>query len=175
MPKRLLVSVALIIILAIAMFNQNKQNVNNSEMAYSNINNNIVLINADLILSSGKQTNLDEVHEKDYLLINIWASWCVPCSAEVPDLNKLSNATNLSVLGLNLNDTKSAATDFIVDLKIKYPVVLSEEDVGEIISQFSWSGIPTSILIDKEKRIVSTIYGKVKEKEILSLLDSLSN
>ena len=175
MPKRLLVSVALIIILAIAMFNQNKQNVNNSEMTYSNINNNIVLINADLILSSGKQTNLDEVHEKDYLLINIWASWCVPCSAEVPDLNKLSNATNLSVLGLNLNDTKSAATDFIADLKIKYPVVLREEDVDEIISQFSWSGIPTSILIDKEKRIVLTIYGKVKEKEILSLLDSLSN
>ena len=175
MPKRLLVSVALIIILAIAMFNQNKQNVNNSEMTYSNINNNIVLINADLILSSGKQTNFDEVHEKDYLLINIWASWCVPCSAEVPDLNKLSNATNLSVLGLNLNDTKSAATDFIADLKIKYPVVLREEDVDEIISQFSWSGIPTSILIDKEKRIVLTIYGKVKEKEILSLLDSLSN
>ena len=175
MPKRLLVSVALIIILAIAMFNQNKQNVNNSEMTYSNINNNIVLINADLILSSGQQTNFDEVHEKDYLLINIWASWCVPCSAEVPDLNKLSNATNLSVLGLNLNDTKSAATDFIADLKIKYPVVLREEDVDEIISQFSWSGIPTSILIDKEKRIVLTIYGKVKEKEILSLLDSLSN
>ena len=175
MPKRLLVSVALIIMLSIVMLNQNKQNVNNSEMTYSNINNNVVLINADLILSSGKQTNLYEIHEKDYLLINIWASWCVPCSDEVPDLNKLSDATNLSVLGLNLNDTRSAATDFIANLKIKYPVVLKEPDVGEIISQFSWLGIPTSILIDKEKRIVSTIYGEVKEKEILSFLNSLSN
>jgi len=175
MTKRLSVSVALIIILAIAMLNQNKQNVNNSEMAYSNINNDIVLINTDLLLSSGEQTNLDEVHEKEYLLINIWASWCSPCSDEAPDLNELSGATNLSVLGLNLNDTKDAATDFIVDLKIKYPVVLGEEDVGKIISQFSWSGIPTSILIDKNKRIVSTIYGEVKEEKILSLLNSLSN
>ena len=172
MPKRLLVSVALIVILAITITNQD---INSSEIILSDINNDIVLVNTHLLLSSGTQINLDKVHEKDYLLINIWASWCDPCIKEVPDLIKLSRAPNLTILGLNVNDTEVAAKDFIDDLKINYPVVVKKEDVSKIISQFSWAGIPTSVLIDKEKRIVSTIYGEVKEKDILSLLNSLSN
>ena len=47
--------------------------------------------------------------------------------------------------------------------------------VSEVINQFNWSGIPTSIIINREKEIIATIYGEIKEKKIIDLLHSLTN
>ncbi len=174
MSKRLFVSITLMIILILVIVNQKNQETN-YVLATSDVNNGIVIQNTDLLLSSGKQTSLYLVHDKEYLLINIWASWCEPCIEEVPDLIKLSTNPKINVLGLNVNDTKSAASNYINKLGIDYPLVIEEANVSKITNQFTWSGIPTSILINKQGKVIVTIYGEVKEKKIVSFLNSLSN
>jgi len=158
----------------LVIVNQKNQETN-YVLATSDVNNGIVIQNTDLLLSSGKQTSLYLVHDKEYLLINIWASWCEPCIEEVPDLIKLSTNPKINVLGLNVNDTKSAASNYINKLGIDYPLVIEEANVSKITNQFTWSGIPTSILINKQGKVIVTIYGEVKEKKIVSFLNSLSN
>jgi thiol-disulfide isomerase/thioredoxin len=174
MSKRLFVSIALIIILILVIVNQKNQETN-YVLPTSKVNNGTIIQNTDLLLSSGKQTSLYLLHDKEYLLINIWASWCEPCIDEVPELIKLSKIPNLNILGLNVNDTQDAASIFITELEINYPVAIEKANVNEVINQFSWSGIPTSIIINKEKKIIVTIYGEIKEKKIVSYLNSLSN
>ena len=44
-----------------------------------------------------------------------------------------------------------------------------------ILDQIIWSGIPTSVILNKKNEVVSTIYGKIDEKTILKLINSLSN
>ena len=174
MPKRLFVSIALMVILILAIVSQNTQEAN-YVLPTSDINNGTIIQNNNLVLSSGDQTSLYLLHDKEYLLINIWASWCEPCIDEVPELIKLSQLSQLNILGLNVNDTKDAASAFITKLEINYPVVIEKTIVSEIINQFNWSGIPTSIIIDRENEIIATIYGEIKEKKIIDLLDSLTN
>ena len=91
------------------------------------------------------------------------------------DISFLRTIPNLNILGLNVNDTQDAASIFITELEINYPVAIEKANVDEVINQFSWSGIPTSIIINKEKKIIVTIYGEIKEKKIVSYLNSLSN
>jgi len=174
MSKRLFVSITLMIILILVIVSQKNQETN-YVLATSEVNNGIVIQNTDLLLASGKQTSLYLLHDKEYLLINIWASWCEPCIDEVPDLIKLSKNPKLNILGLNINDTKGTASNFINQLEINYPVVIEKANVSKVINQFTWSGIPTSIIINKEKKIIITIYGEVEEKKIVSFLNSLSN
>ena len=174
MSKRLFVSITLMIILILVIVSQKNQETN-YVLATSEVNNGIIIQNTDLLLSSGEQTSLYLLSDKEYLLINIWASWCEPCVDEVPDLIKLSKNPKLNILGLNVNDTEGPALNFINQLEINYPVIIEKENVSKIINQFTWSGIPTSIIINKEKKIIVTIYGEVKEKKIVNFLDSLSN
>ena len=89
MPKRLFVSIALMVILILAIVSQNTQQPN-YVLPTSDINNGTIIQNTNLVLSSGEQTSLYLLHDKEYLLINIWASWCEPCIDEVPELIKLS-------------------------------------------------------------------------------------
>ena len=63
----------------------------------------------------------------------------------------------------------------ISNLDINYPVVLNRLDVDKILGEITWSGIPTSIILNSNNEIVSTIYGKIDVQTILKLINSLSN
>lgn len=174
MPKRLFVSIALMIILLLTIVSQGIQDAPYTLPA-SDINNGIIVNNTELLLSSGNKTSLYLLHDKEYLLINLWASWCEPCVDEVPELIKLAEISNLNILGLNVNDTQDAALDFITKLQINYPVVVEETYVSKVIDQFNWSGIPTSVIIDEDRKIITTIYGEIEEKSIVEILNSHTN
>ena len=139
------------------------------------INNGKVIENETLLLASGKKKNIYTINDSDFLIINLWASWCSPCLEEIPELNKLANNPEINILGLVINDTEEDALATISNLDINYPVVLNRRDVDKILSEITWSGIPTSIILNSNNEIVSTIYGKIDVQTILKLINSLSN
>ena len=139
------------------------------------INNGKVIENETLLLASGKKKNIYTINDSDFLIINLWASWCSPCLEEIPELNKLANNPEINILGLVINDTEEDAMATISNLDINYPVVLNRRDVDKILSEITWSGIPTSIILNSNNEIVSTIYGKIDVQTILKLINSLSN
>ena len=174
MSKRFLISTVLVLLIVLPLFffgNNNSASIEKN----TEINNGIIIQNETLLLSSGIKENIYLINKNEFLIINLWASWCSPCLEEIPELNKISRHPDINILGLVINDTEEDAISTISDLGINYPIVIKRLYVDKILDQIIWSGIPTSVILNKKNEVVSTIYGKIDEKTILKLINSLSN
>ena len=107
--------------------------------------------------------------EGEFVVLNLWASWCIPCQNEVEELKKISGKNNISVIGILVDDSPSNGKDFISKYKISYENILKEQESDLILSQFSWSGIPTTLVLDKNLTILHTLNGEVTAQEIFDL------
>ena len=113
----------------------------------------------DILFSNGTFKNDDLTNEK-YHLINIWASWCLPCKIEHPFLMNLSKENNLKLIGINFKDKKINANNFLKNLGNPYDITLSDND-GTSSIIFGVYGVPESLLIDKEHKIVKKFIGPI--------------
>ena len=96
------------------------------------------------------------------VLLNFWATWCVPCRAEIPEFNAMQRelkARGLEVVGVSTSpaDSVEAIREFQKDLKQEYTVVRGEKAVDEKFG--NGPGLPITYLIDREGRIRQTIVG----------------
>ncbi len=95
----------------------------------------------------GKKISLKDFRGK-IVLLNFWASWCVPCREEMPAMEKLYQEykdNNFTVLAVAVKDRKQDAVDFVKELKITYPIALDPEaQVGGLYG--AW-GLPATYLI----------------------------
>ncbi len=101
----------------------------------------------DLATPDGKKISLKSFRGK-VVLLNFWASWCVPCREEMPAMEKLYQEykdKNFVILAVAVKDRKQDAIDFVKELKITYPVALDPEaQVGNLYG--AW-GLPATYLI----------------------------
>ena len=112
------------------------------------------------------------VENKIYLL-NIWASWCMPCRAEHNILMQLSNNPSIKIIGLNYKDNLVNAKKFINQLGNPYSEIVTDKD-GTISISLGAYGIPETFIIDKNKIILKKFVGPLNAqslKEIKSLLE----
>jgi thiol-disulfide isomerase/thioredoxin len=102
---------------------------------------------------SGKQS-LSEL--RGYIVVlNFWASWCGPCRKEVPALEltwQLYRDKHVVVVGVSIDDKKSAAEDFLGTFPVSYPMVQDKEG-REAAEKWGVSSVPTLILIDAAGKI----------------------
>jgi peroxiredoxin len=104
------------------------------------------------------------------VLINFWASWCLPCREEMPKLvqsNEAHKAEGLMLLGVNLtySDSVSDAQAFVSEFKITFPVLLDKEgSVAEKMYQIP--GIPTSVFINRDGTIERIQVGVMTSRQI---------
>ena len=103
--------------------------------------------------------------ESEYYLLNIWASWCLPCKLEHSKLIKLSNNPSLKIIGLNYKDNKSNAKRFIKELGNPYSMIILDPD-GIISIELGAYGVPETFLIDKELKIIKKVLGPLSDKNI---------
>lgn len=122
---------------------------------------------------NGKDVSLSDYKGKKVFL-NFWASWCPPCKAEMPDIEKLYEETkdsDLVILAVNVGESKSEVTSFLNDNKYSFPVLLDSDQ--NITNQYNIKGIPTSFFIDKEGNIVSSKVGGMSLDEMKSYISKL--
>ena len=100
-----------------------------------------------------------------YTLINFWASWCAPCKIEHPYLMKLSNESGLKILGVNFKDKKTNALKFLEELGDPYDY-LAKDNFGKKSVIFGIYGIPESILVDSELKILKKFVGPIDKKDL---------
>jgi cytochrome c biogenesis protein CcmG, thiol:disulfide interchange protein DsbE len=95
------------------------------------------------------------------LVINFWASWCVPCRTEMPLLEQAFRAEHgrVQFLGIDANDTPGAARDFLNQVHVAYPVVSDETAV--VATQFRLFGLPTTVFISSSGKIVGRVIGQL--------------
>jgi cytochrome c-type biogenesis protein len=112
------------------------------------------------------------------VLLNFWATWCVPCRSEMPEFNQMQKdleARGLSVVGASVSplDTPDVIRSFQRDVKQEYTVVRGPEAIG---NQFNnGPGLPVTHILDRQGRIRQTFFGPqsraVFETAIKPLLD----
>ncbi len=110
-------------------------------------------------------------------LINFWATWCVPCRAEMPMLMELHSeyaARGFQVVGIALDEVRQV-NRFIKEINISYPILVGEVDVMATSAAYgNVAGVlPYSVLVDKSGIIRWQHAGEVDRDEISRLIDSL--
>ena len=115
---------------------------------------------------SGSYLNSEKIFEEDiFYIVNIWASWCVPCRTEHPLLMKLSKNQSVKLIGLNYKDNLNNAKKFINDFGNPYSQIIIDSD-GTLSVEFGAYGVPETFIIDKNKMIIRKFVGPIS-KEIL--------
>ncbi len=110
-------------------------------------------------------------YDNKFYLLNIWASWCVPCREEHSLLLNLSKSDKLDIIGLNYKDNKKKATQFINELGNPYKKILLDKDGTQAI-EWGAFGVPESFLIYQNKIIKKFVgpLSKTSVEEIKKLI-----
>ena len=137
---------------------------NNEQLEIVSVSN----INDGIVLEDLKQfSNLNS--NQQFVILNIWASWCIPCQNEVSELKILSETQGYSVVGILVEDSEENGKEFIKNNDISYQNILDNTLAESILIQFIWSGIPTTLVLDDNFEIISTINGEITANEIFEL------
>ena len=112
-----------------------------------------------------KKLNSDDIFNKDkFYLLNIWASWCVPCREEHKFLDDLSKINFLEIIGLNYKDNFENGKKFLDELGNPYNKVLVDKD-GTIAIYWSAFGVPESFLIYNDE-VIKRYIGPLNEESV---------
>lgn len=124
----------------------------------------------------GRPLALKELRGK-VLLVNFWATWCLPCQWEMPLMEKLYQAykdRGFVVVAISVDQQGAAVVKpFVESRKLTYPVLLDTRLEGA--QQFGLKGIPATFLIDRDGLVKGVTYGP-KEwdgKEARAVIESL--
>ena len=101
------------------------------------------------------------------VLLNLWATWCGPCRHEIPELQSLHDKyapKGFKVIGVSLDESGAdAVKEFAAALKMTYPIAIDPE--GRLSTVLQTSVVPTSVLIDRNGRIVWKRFGLVSTSD----------
>ena len=109
--------------------------------------------------------------ENIFYIVNIWASWCVPCREEHPLLMKLNKNQSIKLIGLNYRDNLSNAKNFINEFGNPYSQIIIDDD-GTLSVEFGAYGVPETFIIDKNKQIIRKFIGPIN-KDIIEEIKSI--
>ena len=117
-------------------------------------------------LYSANEIELSKVIEnKDFSIINIWASWCVPCREENDLLKSLSSLSSLQIIGINYKDRKKNSIKFLNDYGNPFKYNLVDKDGTESINLGAY-GVPETFLVNKNRKILIKIIGPINDEDV---------
>jgi cytochrome c biogenesis protein CcmG, thiol:disulfide interchange protein DsbE len=100
------------------------------------------------------------------VVLNTWASWCVPCKEEAPFLEQVWRSNRdrgVVVLGLDAKDFRADARRFADRYGLTFPLVY--DGPGDAIDEYGVTGFPETFVIDREGRVVRAFVGAVNGEE----------
>ena len=107
------------------------------------------------------------------MILNFWATWCVPCKKEMPSLSNLSKLyPEIAIYPINLEKpNKDKTKNFFESLNIKNLNIYFDPEF-KLVKSFNMRGVPTSILIDKKGKEFGRVIGEVDflDKSFINLL-----
>ena len=106
-------------------------------------------------------------------IVNVWATWCAPCEAELPALVDVASAYEgrVGFLGVNFTDDAAQARTWERDYAIPYPSI--DDGGGALADDLEFPYLPHTLVVDAEGTIRYRIYGETTAEELSGLLDGL--
>lgn len=113
----------------------------------------------DLRDDNGKAASLEQYRGK-IVVMNLWASWCPPCRAEMPDLQRVAREfakDGVVVVGVNQGESAQRAAAFARSLGIMFPIWI--DDAQRYGRVYAALGLPTTVVIDRHGTVVKGFDG----------------
>ena len=133
---------------------------------------------------NGEKTSLADLKGK-YVYIDVWATWCGPCKAEIPSLKKVEkdyHGKNIAFVSMSIDDDRSHGGSW-EKANEDWKKMVSEKELGgiqifapkgwqsEFVKNYRITGIPRFILIDPEGNIVSASAPRPSSDELITLFN----
>ncbi|MEN8234611.1 MAG: TlpA disulfide reductase family protein [Actinomycetota bacterium] len=105
------------------------------------------------------------------IFLNMWASWCPPCRAEMPDIDSAAQAhQDVKFIGVASSDDPASAAHFATSIDIGYSIGFDEH--GVVAREYDVVGLPASYIISSDGVILERIFGAVTEADIDAKLEA---
>jgi peroxiredoxin len=124
----------------------------------------------DFALASldGKTTIRLSDYRGKAVLLNFWATWCVPCKIEMPWFVELQNqygAQGLQVVGVAMDDASPEdIAKFVKDMGVNYPIAVGKESVGDAYGGVQF--LPATFYIGRDGKVIDKVFGLKGKHEI---------
>jgi cytochrome c biogenesis protein CcmG/thiol:disulfide interchange protein DsbE len=125
------------------------------------------------VLGGGGEGEIAD-YRGDWVLVNLWASWCLPCRDEAPVLERWWQAhrdEGVTVLGINVQDNSEDALAFLDEFEATYPQLRSVGD--ERSEAFGSTGVPENFLVNPRGRLALIWRGPVDDRFLRENVDPL--
>jgi cytochrome c biogenesis protein CcmG, thiol:disulfide interchange protein DsbE len=102
-------------------------------------------------------------------LVNVWASWCVPCHDEVPYLEQLSKDTRIRLVGINYKDAPDNARRFLNRYGNPFAAT-GRDETGRASIDWGVYGVPETFLVGRDGRIAFKLIGPITAENLAKTL-----
>ncbi|MGP1444164.1 TlpA family protein disulfide reductase [Treponema sp.] len=111
-------------------------------------------------------------------LLNFWATWCPPCRAEMPSIERLYAQTKNSafqIVAVNVGERQAQVASFIEKNKYTFPIYLDESQ--QLSSIFAARGIPSTYIVDKNGKVIAARIGAMEydQQELIKVFKELAD
>ena len=121
--------------------------------------------------------NRDFISNKEFdeqtIIVNFFASWCVPCRVEHKSISRLANEKGLKIIGINYKDSPKEAKQWLSEFGNPYSIIAIDND-GSIAIDWGVYGIPETFIVDKKNIIRHRHVGPITSDEYDSFLTKVN-
>jgi len=111
--------------------------------------------------------SLIAAHKGKVIYLDFWASWCGPCRRSFPWMNAMQQQyqqQGLVIISVNVDNEKALAEDFLAEVPANFSVFYDPK--GKVARKFKLKGMPSSYLIDRNGKVISTHVGFSDSKKM---------
>jgi cytochrome c-type biogenesis protein len=126
----------------------------------------------ELKTTDGKPLKLSDLRGQ-VVLLNFWATWCVPCRSEIPGLNEMQRdlaGRGFKVLGVSTSDSAELIREYQKDVRQEYTVAVGDDGVA---NKYAVGVLPTTFVIDRQGRIRKKVIGEKSRAEFEAMVAPL--
>ncbi|MDX8047049.1 redoxin domain-containing protein [Gracilibacillus sp. S3-1-1] len=115
--------------------------------------------------------------EQEYILLNFWATWCKPCTEEMPDLQAFEEANQATIKVVAVNTTNSETSvdkvkSFVDDGDFDFTILLDEDNT--VYDHYAIVGMPTSFIIrNSDRQVMARVNGAMSLEQMQTQLEQI--